>query len=116
VAPEGKDETRLEFTTASLELGVSRTPIVLAEPTAPVLARETSTNATETTTPPSLAVPSEVVQPSQIPNTSKTAQTPQKPRSSLPAAVTQPAPSPETTDKPETKPTPRLEEIIRQQN
>jgi len=27
------------------------TPIVLAEPTAPVLARETSTNATETTTP-----------------------------------------------------------------
>jgi len=41
------------------------------------------------------------VQPSQIPNTSKTAQTPQKPVL-LPAAVTQPAPSPETTDKPET--------------
>jgi len=86
------------------------TPIVLAEPTAPVLARETSTNATETTTPPSLAVPSEVVQPSQIPTPLR--QPKRRRNLFLPAAVTQPAPSPETTDKPETKPTPRLEEIM----
>lgn len=61
------------------------TPIVLAEPTAPVLARAT---ATETRTPPSLVMPTEV--------------------------AAKPAPKPETTDRYQ-KLKLRLEETIRQQ-
>ena len=90
--------------------------IVLAEPPAPVPARQTSAKvATETTTPPSLTVPPQVVQSTQTLDTPKVAQLP-TPSPSKPAETTaKPTPSPEATDKPETTPTPSPEEISRQQ-
>lgn len=87
------------------------TSIVLAEPTAPLPAKQTFT---ETKTISSLTLPTEVVQVPQTPDTLKIAQTP-TPSLVVQPEVAQPAVSPEATDKPETTTKPTPEEIARQQ-
>jgi len=73
------------------------TSIVLAEPTAPVTARQTSVASTTETIPPNLTVPAETVV--QLTQTLT-------PNLVVPVEVAKPALSPTATNKPETTPTP----------